>query len=74
VNLYTDPGEFEAALQALAGGIEIRALRCPGCDELPQLVVSPQQAFCGNEDCQAFCWDMTADPAKFKADAETINL
>jgi hypothetical protein len=33
--------------------------RCPLCDHEPRLVVSPEQAFCGNDDCTAFCWNMT---------------
>jgi hypothetical protein len=32
---------------------------CPFCGEPPQLVVNPVQAFCGNDDCSTFCWDMT---------------
>lgn len=32
-------------------------LRCPGCDEPPQLVVTPEHAFCGELDCPVLMFD-----------------
>lgn len=32
---------------------------CPVCSQPPVFALSPVQAFCGNDDCPAFCWDMT---------------
>jgi hypothetical protein len=51
----------------------IRAPRCPGCDNLPQIALSGQY-FCGNDDCNVWCWDPMDDPATFKAKAKVINL
>lgn len=31
--------------------------RCPVCGQEAQLVISAQQAFCGNNDCRALMWD-----------------
>jgi hypothetical protein len=41
------------------GEVMLRCLTCPMCDQPPALAVDPRQVFCGNEDCPAFCWDMT---------------
>lgn len=32
--------------------------RCPQCNSEPVLAL-PAQAFCGNEECEAFCWNPT---------------
>lgn len=50
-----------------------RAPRCPGCEQPPRLLVDIQ-AFCGNEDCRVFCWDVNDDPAQFLAKAQYIDL
>lgn len=47
---------------------------CPGCNEPPELVMGDRQAFCGNDDCQVFTWDLMDDPAKFKAKAVRLDL
>jgi hypothetical protein len=52
----------------------VRSVRCPGCGRLPGMVVSPVQAFCGNDDCTAFMWDMTGRAERFKAVAVPIDL
>jgi len=52
---------------------EIRAPRCPGCDELPMFAMS-EQYWCGNADCEAMVWDPTEDPAAFKARAVRVEL
>lgn len=34
---------------------------CPLCSQAPVLVLGAgTQAFCGNDDCDVVCWDMTA--------------
>jgi len=48
--------------------------RCPGCDQPPRMVIGDRQAFCGNDDCQVFAWDLEGDPAKFKAKAQVVDL
>lgn len=53
---------------------EILEPDCPRCGRPPTLVVSPVQAFCGNEDCDAFCWDMTRTRAENEADVNLIDL
>lgn len=51
-----------------------RAPRCPGCDEPPMMAMDGgHQAFCGNDHCQVLTWDMTDDPAQFKAKAERVE-
>jgi hypothetical protein len=52
----------------------VRAVRCPGCAQLPRLVLSVWQAFCGNDGCQVLRWDMTRTPEEFRATARPIDL
>lgn len=52
----------------------IRSPRCPRCGNEPALIISVQQAFCGNLDCNVFCWDMRDDAATFEATAITREL
>lgn len=40
---------------------------CPKCGQPPRMVMSPQQAFCGNENCDVFNWDMTSAKEDFQA-------
>lgn len=47
---------------------------CPLCGELPQLVISPVQAFCGNDACKALMWDMTQDPVLQVRDMQPVRL
>jgi hypothetical protein len=54
--------------------IEIRAPRCPGCDQPPMMVVGTRQAFCGTDACQVFTWDLAESPERFKATAQIIDL
>lgn len=49
-------------------------LRCPACGDLPDGVVSPTQAICGNPDCNALFFDPTQEPAAQLADAHEIRL
>lgn len=37
----------------------LSCLTCPVCGEPPSFVMSPEQAFCSNEACPSFCWNMT---------------
>lgn len=37
----------------------IYTLTCPVCGEPPVMALDPTQAFCGNDDCPSFCWNMT---------------
>lgn len=53
---------------------EVLCPRCPMCDQPPGLVVSPLQAFCGNDDCAAFCWNMTWTRAKNMTEVNVIDL
>lgn len=32
---------------------------CPECGHPPVMIISPEQAICGNDDCDGFCWNMT---------------
>lgn len=52
----------------------IREPDCPRCGQPPTLVVSPVQAFCGNDDCDTFCWDMTKTRAENEAGVSYIDL
>lgn len=47
---------------------------CPGCGRRPTLIVSPVQAFCGEEDCLVFSWDLTASRAVFYERAALVDL
>lgn len=48
--------------------------RCPRCDEPPGITISVQQAFCGNDDCNVFCWNMLDDRETFEAKAVQYSL
>ncbi|HLL68857.1 MAG TPA: hypothetical protein VK453_24555 [Micromonosporaceae bacterium] len=52
---------------------DVRAPRCPGCDQ-PPLLAFERQAFCGNDACQVLTWNKTEDPARFKANAVQVNI
>lgn len=52
---------------------DVRAPRCPGCDELPMVKMSGQY-WCGDPDCQVVVWNPADDPAKFKATAVRVDL
>lgn len=39
--------------------VMIHCLTCPLCGEPPLAAFNPKQAFCGNSECPAICWDMT---------------
>lgn len=54
--------------------VEIREPDCPWCGRPPQLVLNPTQAFCGNDQCEGFCWDMTRTRAENEADVQVIDL
>jgi hypothetical protein len=53
---------------------DIRSPDCPRCGEPPAIAISAQQALCGNDACQVFCWSMLDDPETFEALAVTIDL
>lgn len=38
------------------------------------MIMSPKQAFCGNEDCDCFCWNMTQTRAENQANVNVIDL
>lgn len=42
---------------------EIKCARCPMCGGPPDAglaaILSPEQWFCPNDDCDTFCWDAT---------------
>lgn len=42
----------------------IRTVRCPMCGNLPDLVLGPTQAFCGNDGCRVLQFDPSMDPAE----------
>lgn len=59
-DLGADRAELDAraarrrdADRARAAGARVLTLRCPSCGQLPDLVVNPGQAFCGNDTCEA---------------------
>lgn len=39
--------------QNRAAGLVIHCVRCPSCGQLPDLVISPSQAYCGYDPCEA---------------------
>lgn len=39
--------------------MKILSPTCPVCQEPPSFVISPEQAFCDNDDCNAITWNMT---------------
>lgn len=41
------------AEQNRAAGVVIHCVRCPSCGQLPDLVISPSQAYCGYDPCEA---------------------
>jgi hypothetical protein len=53
---------------------EIREPDCPSCGRPPDMIVSAQQAFCGNDECSTFCWNMTKTRAENMAEAHYIDL
>jgi hypothetical protein len=44
---------------------------CPGCGELALMALLGGQAFCGNDDCQVFCWEPTGDAADVYRELQT---
>lgn len=54
--------------------VEIKEPDCPGCGQPPKLVISPLQAFCGNEECGTVCWNQTMTRAELQADFTVIDL
>ena len=68
-----EPLDWVAIALASLGPLAVAPV-CPGCAQRPAMVMSPRQAFCGNDVCQVFSWDLMEDPAKFKATAVRLDL
>lgn len=47
---------------------------CPLCGELPNLVFSPIQVFCGNPECSAASWNMTITAQANRKHRNLINI
>lgn len=47
---------------------------CPLCGEAPRFILSLAQAFCGNKDCSASCWNMTITASENKQHAAFIDM
>lgn len=72
---YPQWGQFGCPVTELRrAGPVLLARRCPGCDQLPGVIVGDRQAFCNTVGCQVLCWSMTDDPATFKATATRVDL
>jgi hypothetical protein len=50
----------------------VLTIRCPVCGQLPDMVINPSQAFCGNDDCRALQWDPLQDAATQLAEGTEI--
>lgn len=46
---------------------------CPMCGH-PPLLVFFSQAFCGNDECPVFVWDLASTPAENRADAGFMDV
>ncbi|HCT78708.1 MAG TPA: hypothetical protein DGT23_19535 [Micromonosporaceae bacterium] len=46
---------------------QLKSPDCPACGHPPKLLVSSAQAFCGNDECNAFCWNPSETPGHQRA-------
>lgn len=49
-------------------------LFCPLCKHIPLLIIGTRQAFCGNDDCLVFTWDMSASLEQNLMDARPVKI
>lgn len=47
---------------------------CPRCGQPPKLELGDDKAFCGNDDCDVFCWDPTRTREQFEAEVTELRL
>jgi hypothetical protein len=47
---------------------------CPACGTPAALVISAQQAFCGNDDCRIFMWEPGKTMDELLENLTTIDL
>jgi hypothetical protein len=47
---------------------------CPFCQEGPIMALPGGQAFCGNDDCSVFTWQITDTPEQFRQKAKKIRI
>lgn len=46
---------------------------CPHCNEGPAMALPAGQAFCGNDACDVFTWQLTEDAATFDRKAKHLE-
>lgn len=49
-------------------------LICPACEQIAAIVISDQQAFCGNDECPVLMWNPAKTLAELMADMHTFRL
>ncbi len=47
---------------------------CPRCGQPPKLELDDDKAFCGNDDCDVFCWDPNRTREQFEAEVTELRL
>jgi hypothetical protein len=58
----------------MVAGEEVKSPVCPMCGNASELVMSIAQAFCENNACPVFCWDMRVTPEEFRRSAVAVDL
>lgn len=54
--------------------MKILAPVCPGCQQPPTFVLSPEQVFCYTGTCAVFCWNMLMDPIEQWANQNPVAV
>ena len=52
----------------------IKSPACPRCGYGPEACLPSGQAFCGNDDCQVFTWQITDTAEEFEANARPVRM
>lgn len=54
---------------------EIKSPDCPLCGHPPKMAMSGgMQAFCGNDDCDGFCWNPSMTLAENRASSTEVRI
>lgn len=56
------------------GGMIVRTIVCPLCQQLPEHMFNPTQVICSTEGCAAFLFNTLLDPAEQVAGAYAVDL
>lgn len=52
----------------------IKSPVCPLCSEGPLAALPGGQAFCSNDDCPAFTWQITDTPEEYRRNAVAVRI